>query len=174
MGGEFLLVLVVVGVVIGAVCAALALRRARSTGRSPWITAALAFVLGFVLPSLLFFGVGFVVRATAYFGERDQRFRERDRCERSVLSCVEWIVGSGCLKVVERLRGLTLSEATSLCGGGVLRRRGVAALGLHGGRFARPHRLAFEVQAMAARQQPVEDRVGNGCIADPRMPVLDG
>jgi len=41
----------------------------------------------------------------AYFGERDRRFRERDRFERSVLSCVEWIVGSGCLKVVERLRG---------------------------------------------------------------------
>jgi hypothetical protein len=32
-------------------------------------------------------------------------FGERDRFERSVLSCVEWIVGSGCLKVVERLRG---------------------------------------------------------------------
>ena len=34
----------------------------------------------------------------AYFGERDRRFRERDRFERSVLSCVGWIVGSGCLK----------------------------------------------------------------------------
>jgi len=43
--------------------------------------------------------------ADAYFGERDRRFRERDRFERSVLSCVEWIVGSGCLKVVEELRG---------------------------------------------------------------------
>ena len=32
-------------------------------------------------------------------------FGERDRFERSVLSCVEWIVGSGRLKVVERLRG---------------------------------------------------------------------
>jgi len=32
-------------------------------------------------------------------------FGERDRFERSALSCVEWIVGSGCLKVVERLRG---------------------------------------------------------------------
>ena len=42
---------------------------------------------------------------TAYFGERDRRFRERDRFERSVVSCVEWIVGSGCLKVVERLLG---------------------------------------------------------------------
>jgi hypothetical protein len=27
---------------------------------------------------------------------------------------------------------------------------------------------------MAAREQPVEDRVGNGCAADPGMPVLDG
>ena len=27
---------------------------------------------------------------------------------------------------------------------------------------------------MAARQQPIEDRVGNGCVADPRVPVLDG
>ena len=27
---------------------------------------------------------------------------------------------------------------------------------------------------MAALQQPVEDRVGNGCIADPRIPVLGG
>ena len=44
-------------------------------------------------------------RHGACFGERDRRFRERDRFERSVLSCVEWIVGSGCLKVVERLRG---------------------------------------------------------------------
>jgi uncharacterized membrane protein YccC len=41
----------------------------------------------------------------AYFGERDRRFRERDRFGRSVLSCVGWIVGSGCLKVVGRLRG---------------------------------------------------------------------
>ena len=41
----------------------------------------------------------------AYFGERDRRFRERDRFEWSMLSCVEWIVGSGCLKVVKRLRG---------------------------------------------------------------------
>ena len=32
-------------------------------------------------------------------------FGERDRFERSVLSCAGWIVGSGCLKVVERLRG---------------------------------------------------------------------
>ena len=32
-------------------------------------------------------------------------FGERDRFERSVLSCVGWIVGSGCLKVDERLRG---------------------------------------------------------------------
>ena len=32
-------------------------------------------------------------------------FGERDRFERSVLSCVEWIVGSGRLKVDERLRG---------------------------------------------------------------------
>ena len=39
----------------------------------------------------------------AYFGERD-------RFERSVLSCVEWIVGSGCLKVVEAAPWLTLSE----------------------------------------------------------------
>jgi hypothetical protein len=28
----------------------------------------------------------------AYFGERDRRFRERDRFERSMLSCVELIV----------------------------------------------------------------------------------
>ena len=32
-------------------------------------------------------------------------FGERDRFERSVLSCAGWIVGSGCLKVAERLRG---------------------------------------------------------------------
>jgi len=38
--------------------------------------------------------------ASAYFGERDRRFRERDRFERSMLSCVEWIVGSRDLKVV--------------------------------------------------------------------------
>jgi hypothetical protein len=36
----------------------------------------------------------------AYFGERDRRFRERDRFERAMLSCVEWIVGSRGLKVV--------------------------------------------------------------------------
>jgi putative transposase len=41
----------------------------------------------------------------AYFGERDRRFRERDRFERSMLSCVELIVGRGCLKVVEGLLG---------------------------------------------------------------------
>jgi len=29
----------------------------------------------------------------AYFGEGDRPFRERDRFERSVLSCVGWIVG---------------------------------------------------------------------------------
>jgi transposase len=46
-----------------------------------------------------------ICEAVAYFGERDQRFRERDRFEQSVLSCAEWIVGSGCLKVVGRLRG---------------------------------------------------------------------
>jgi len=52
------------------------------------------------------YGLDFKLRAVrAYFGERDRRFRERDRFERSVLSCVEWIVGSGCLKVVEGLRG---------------------------------------------------------------------
>jgi hypothetical protein len=32
-------------------------------------------------------------------------FGERDRFERSMLSCVGWIVGSGCLKVVDGLRG---------------------------------------------------------------------
>ena len=75
-------------------------------------------------------------RPIAYFGERD-------RFERSVLSCVEWIVGSGCLKVVERAPWLTLADAASLCGGGVLRRSGIAAFGIRGGRFAGPHRLAF-------------------------------
>ena len=47
----------------------------------------------------------FLSEVAAYFGERDRRFRERDRFERPVLSCVEWIVRRGSLKVVERLRG---------------------------------------------------------------------
>ena len=69
---------------------------------------------------------------------------------------------------------LVLSEAAA-----AMRWRRPAAwrcrcLGVGCGRVARPHRLALEVQPMAARQQSVQHRVGNGCIAEPHMSVLDG
>jgi hypothetical protein len=40
--------------------------------------------------------------------------------------------------------------------------------------LSRSQRLALQRQAMTAREQPVEDRVGDRRITDPRMPMLDG
>src|SRR4029450_8985164 len=39
--------------------------------------------------------------------------------------------------------------------------------------LSRSQRLALQRQAMTAREQPVEDRVGDRRVADPRMPMLD-
>jgi hypothetical protein len=49
--------------------------------------------------------------------------------------------------------------------GGVTRRVELA-------RLARAQRLTLEREAVTARQQPIEDGVGDRCIADPRVPVL--
>jgi tripartite-type tricarboxylate transporter receptor subunit TctC len=47
----------------------------------------------------------YVVRPVRISANVTGDFGERDRFERSVLSCVEWIVGSGRLRVVGELRG---------------------------------------------------------------------
>ena len=62
MGGEFLILLLLIGAGIGLVAAFLAVRRYRGEGSRTALAAGVSFLIGLLTPIALFFGVGTLLR----------------------------------------------------------------------------------------------------------------